>query len=101
MTDENAIQALTRQVDPDNHYEETEYDGLTYMRTEFVDHRRWVVVYLDVYYHPATSTYAGVLRTVAATEMQEGSESEPSIVAVETDPTPHYRVKRTPKAGTK
>lgn len=93
---ENALQALTLAT-RDGHSSTEDYPGLTHIRTEFVDHRRWVVVYLDVYLHGATGTYAGVLYPVAATEMQEGSESEPQIVPVERDPQPHYRIKRTPR----
>ena len=93
---ENAIQALTLAI-REGHGPADDYPGLTHMRTEFVDHRRWVVVYLDAYLHPATSTYAGVLYTTPATEEQEGSESPPEVVPIERDPQPHYRIKRTPR----
>ena len=92
MTD-NALTLLAAAFRQSAHEQGMTYSGLTFMRTEFVDHRRWVVHYLDVYLHFPSGTYAGVSYSIAATEMQD-QDPDGEIVAVELDPTPRFRFKK-------
>jgi hypothetical protein len=91
----SALEILARHVKP-SHIREQEYPGLVHMGTEFHDHTRWSIHYLDVYYHAPSDTYAGVTFSVGATEMQDDPDNA-EIVAVEHDPTPHFRIRRTPR----
>jgi len=89
---ENALQAIAAQ-DTSDHYAGYDYDGVTHIRTEMLDHARWHVLYLDIYLHLGTGTCAGLLWRRGATESQDSEP--PEVVAVEEDPTPHFRIKRT------
>lgn len=87
---------LAKELDRDNHCGGDKYPELVHIRTQHWDERRWENVWLDVYMHPATDTYAGVLFNTAATECQD-SDTNAEIVDVEPDPTPYYRLKRSTK----
>lgn len=93
---DNALTLLAASFRQDAYEQGMTYPGLTFMRTEFVDHRRWAVHYLDVYLHLPTGTYAGVSYSVGATEMQD-HDPDGRIVPVELDPTPRFRFKQVPR----
>ncbi len=92
MSDSVAATVLAKVLATDHHSGRT-YPGLVHIRTQHWDSRRWSNVWLDVYLHVRSGTYAGVLFNTAATEMQE-CETNAEIVSVEPDPTPYYRIKR-------
>lgn len=90
-----AMGVLLVHVEPEEHEREQDYPGLIHMATDFLDHSRWSVTYLDVYYHPASDTYAGVTYQVGATEYQDGQDQDATPVPIEIDPRPRYRIRRT------
>jgi hypothetical protein len=91
---ENAMQALVLAVKKYEYFYGDDLPGLIHLRTEILDHRRWTILYLDVYQHPASDTIAGLFREEGATENQPMSERSPEVVSVEVDPQPHYRIRR-------
>jgi hypothetical protein len=90
---DNALQILHRELDPGEYYGGEPLEGVDHITQEFVDHSRWYVTYLDIYYHAETDTYGGVISTVGATEMQE-CDDPAEVVEVERDPTPRFRLRR-------